>query len=116
VKVIVILPGQPPGLATITGKRITLDALYSILGSPVEAVGLGARITLWCNEEGRLNGMPPSIYVPPGHRIYGPCLIARDTPSGSTVGLTAADIARWLPIVASWPRITTNPRRRRARR
>jgi hypothetical protein len=84
--VIVLHPGQQMiKVALLAGPTISLEDLYSICGSPVQALRLAPRITLWCNEEGRLNGMSPNVVIPPGHLIFGPCLIARDTPTGNTV-------------------------------
>ena len=39
----------------------TLDALKSLVGGYIEVIGLDDKVLLICNEEGKLQGLPPNF-------------------------------------------------------
>lgn len=85
------------GVATLEPIPATLEAMQAIVGGYVEAVALDGRfagLTLWVNEEGRLNGMPARSCPIWKHEpnIAGDYFVTRDGADGEAVSLTVADI------------------------
>jgi hypothetical protein len=90
-------------------KLVTLKSDTDIgdcVGGYIEraiAIGLperGRSLDVWCNEEGRLNGMTPNVWVMHDSLyapllLYGPVLVlAGNVRTGDTVSLTHADMDR----------------------
>lgn len=56
--------GKPPKVEDIANE---LETIQGIVGGYIEAVSAGQGICLICNEEGKLNGLPPNF--PIGHDV-----------------------------------------------
>lgn len=63
-RVIIKEVGKLPKVKEINND---LETMKSIVGGYIEAVSAGQGICLVCNEEGKLNGLPPNF--PIGHDI-----------------------------------------------
>lgn len=50
--------GQPPRIRDIEN---TLDTLKNLVGGYIEVVGMEDNILLICNEEGKMQGLPPNF-------------------------------------------------------
>lgn len=73
----------------------TLEEHQALVDGRVECIALSERIDLWCNDEGKLNNMPPvaAIHDSDGRLvdvIAGPCFIASHDDEGNTTGLDGA--------------------------
>lgn len=57
----------------------------------------GVQIDFYCNEEGRLNGLPLNVIVNAGRGylfdIMGPLLIAACNPDGESIGMSKEELA-----------------------
>jgi hypothetical protein len=86
-------------------KEIVTDDSYKMLsdavGGYIEALTLGVvegerRVTVWLNEEGKLNNLPPNFALVEGENIYdivmGDIIITSTDDEGETVGLTDKEI------------------------
>ncbi|KAK1548600.1 hypothetical protein Q3G72_022696 [Acer saccharum] len=80
-------PGEPP--VAVELKTIDLEYLQSAVRGYVQAVPFAATtLTLWCNEEGKLDGLAPNVFNG-GDVIMGTVVITGgSTPAGNTKGLT----------------------------
>jgi hypothetical protein len=76
ISVLVVRPGQ---VATLERCQNTLEAFRELCGcewmelrSLISVRGVGARVDLWCDEEGRLKVEPvPNRYIPEVDMIHG---------------------------------------------
>lgn len=81
--------------------KIELETLQAAVGGYIECpltfpLSEGRELSVFCNEEGKFNGMTPNIAFPQAADIiYGNvALVACDTDTGESVGLTDVEIAR----------------------
>lgn len=87
---IVIFPvNGEPEVRAITG---TLKEMQEIVGGYIEAVSYGG-YTLWCNEEGIMEGLPFNRYVGP-HAIVGTFFVSREDNEGEMITLNRKDIEK----------------------
>lgn len=93
IRVLVFPVGKPPEEREIDGD---LEGIYAITGSPMQVVPyLGGTVDLYCNEEGKLNGMPPNRSVWDGADIiFGDFFFARQ--DGENMGPITDDDIRSL--------------------
>jgi hypothetical protein len=102
IKVIICKVGEKPEVTEIDKG---LKAMQAVVGGMIECVQLDGDYTggvdLWCNEEGlfccepnRLIGRTP---------INGDFFLARHNGEGTTISLTKADVAKWLPKMRAAP-------------
>ncbi|SDE59334.1 protein of unknown function [Priestia aryabhattai B8W22] len=88
-KVIIVEPNEMPYVREIG------DGLYcmrKIVGGYIECVNLGIGLTLVCNEEGKLNGLPPNRIVG-GDVIAGTFFLTkREANTGDFVDLSELEI------------------------
>lgn len=87
----VVPVGRQPYVATMT-KLQQLEYMQAIVGGYLEGVSLGHGLCLYCNEEGKLQGLLPNRVVR-GDTIVGDFLVTRVDAEGETVSLTDEDIA-----------------------
>lgn len=75
IKVLIYTPGEP----TVMLKEIDneLATFQKIVGGYIECVKIGPDLYLICNEEGKIRGLDPNIFVN-GDIIAGTCIIAAD--------------------------------------
>lgn len=102
---------QAPVTEPMTVADLTLEQMQAAAGGYIEMpyrwaskTRKGVTIDLVCNEEGRINGMLPGIFLMvDGQRtdVYGPVeFVGADNDTGETIPLTADEVAQ----------ITYNPR------
>lgn len=77
-KTIIKEPGFPLELIDIPNE---LKALQQMVGGYIETVTIARDLVVICNEEGRLNGLPPNCSVC-GVDFVGPILICSRTRDG----------------------------------
>ena len=82
-------PDTKPDLRYMQGK----------VGGLIEKVqteysGEGWELDVWGNEEGKINGMPQTVYRRDGERLHGPLLVLASDPNGDSQWLTMAEAAR----------------------
>lgn len=112
IRIIALRMGQAPQVEEIDSG---LDASQAFVGGYIECVQLASDgnggVDLWCNEEG-LFTCKPNRHVTTDYGfsqcVNGDMFIARHTRGGKTVGLTDAQVAKWLKLSAEWPRAITS--------
>ncbi|MCL4520389.1 MAG: DUF3846 domain-containing protein [Firmicutes bacterium] len=97
VRVGIINPHCPPVFSSIPN---TLEAKQAVVGGDLECWALEGHVGIFCNEEGRLRGLPYNrrITLEDGamEGFVGPLLLLGvDEATGDIESLTEADIARW---------------------
>ena len=102
IRVIRLLPGQPPELADIPKG---LEALQKEVGGYIDVLGLKPGVDAIVNDEGLLDGLPfnrmlPSSYGKRMVPLVGPIIIAAHDDEGETVSLTTAQVAEWMAVPA----------------
>ena len=125
VRVLVCRAGAAPIVERLVANDAGqfLDAMQAVVGGLVTVISLEDGVDLWCNDEGRLRGLPLNLVIPttapalplgfedafvirlgddlappaePGEwRIYGDCFLARTTRDGQLADVTDDDIARY---------------------
>lgn len=95
IKVVVKEVGKTPEVRYIDNS---IKAMQKIVGGYIQVVphwpgSVSKKVTMMCNEEGKLRGLEPNFDIP-GDRIVGNILITRTDDEGETVSLTESDIAR----------------------
>jgi hypothetical protein len=100
IKVVVCRLGKPPEIEEIDNG---LESLQGTVGGYVECLPLDHRIDIWCDEEGKVKGLPANRLVGRKTPIHGDFLIAKCDEEGNTVGLTNAEAQRWVRRAAEWP-------------
>lgn len=89
-RIIVVEPNELPYEQTIDGE---LESMQAIVGGYIEAVQLGNRITLVCNEEGKLNNLTPNRMVG-GDIIVGTFFLTKtDYSNGEFINLSDEEVA-----------------------
>jgi hypothetical protein len=58
IKVLVVEVGKEPEIREIPS---TLESMQGIVGGYIEGIPLPGQVVLVCNEEGKLNGLPPNF-------------------------------------------------------
>ena len=95
VKVLVFPVGKPAEVREIASG---LEAMQAVVGGYIEAVALNENVTLWCNEEGKVTGLPLNLRAPrdpmfPHDIIAGDFFLSRvSQKTGATTSLTEKDI------------------------
>lgn len=101
VKVLVFPVGKAPEVREIDDS---LESMQGIVGGYIEPVSVGNGLTLWCNEEGKVTGLPLNLRGPedplfPSDVIAGDFFLARNTSGGGLKSLSDKDIktftAKW---------------------
>ena|SRR6185312_4621569 len=96
-KVLVYPVGQAPHTQEVDG----LEDMQKIVGGYIEYVDLGALsqipelegYDLYCNEEGKLIGLPLNVIFPADH-MMGDFFISKANEEGETISLTKEDIEK----------------------
>lgn len=96
IKVVVIEAGET-AIKVIEKFEHSLENMQKFVGGYIEAVRVNDSITIWMNEEGKLQGLEPNFYLTdskgnPLDLVVGNALIA-GTKNNDTVSLTDAEIA-----------------------
>lgn len=80
----------------VSYEEFGLDEMQEIVGGLIEAVYVGGEIDLWCNDEGKIFGLPSNIALGDVDErrlldvINGDIFFAARNESGDTIGLTEA--------------------------
>lgn len=98
-----MVPGKAPECVQI---QLELADLQREVGGYIELVSLDAKVDAYVNSEGLLEGLPfncvlPTTYAPQGVPVVGNVIVVSHDSEGDTVGLSDAQIAQWLPRLAS---------------
>jgi len=88
ITVLVVEPGCDPVVREIKNE---LKAMQAIVGGWLESVPVSQRVVLYCNEEGWLIGLKPTISFC-GRIIAGPCFLGRHDKEGEMVPLMESDV------------------------
>ena len=92
-KVLVVPVGEAPRVQTIDRG---LAPMQQLVGGYIEAIPLAQNVDAFCNEEGRLQGLPRNRWVEriQGY-VCGAFFISRHDEEGNAVDLTPSDIKRY---------------------
>ncbi len=97
ITVIVVNVGKPPVVGEVPHN---LENMQRLVGGMIERVELDNHTDLWCNEEGLIHGMEfnRAVWSDYGQEwpIMGPFFLAGFDSDGETVGLTEAQVAKWM--------------------
>ena len=100
--------GEPRELEIPEGYPGHLDGLQAAVGGWIEYVPNDMDVTLYCNEEGKIEGLPPN---PVATAIFGKFLMQHDYLAGDVVIIgtqdeegndTSLDTQAWLSYVGEW--------------
>lgn len=98
IKVISIPVGSDPMVVEIPP---TLEAMQALVGDRtggyIEIVPLHDGLELVCDEEGKLKGLPLHLRLFDGRDfVAGDCFLTRHDEEGEVVGVTPADVAKYV--------------------
>lgn len=99
IKVLSIAPGQPPNVKEIGND---LHSLQAEVDGPIECISFPNGCAAVCNEEGKLNGMPPNRRLG-ADIICGPFFVCDTTRSGDFSSLSKSNIAEYSKLFAEAP-------------
>lgn len=102
IKVLKIEPGQAPQVKEI---RNDLASLQAEVGGLIECISFPNGCVAVCNEEGKLNGMPPNRRLG-ADIICGPFFICDTTRNGNFTSLGKSKIAEYSQLFADIPEFT----------
>lgn len=93
-KVLVVPVGEAPRVEVIPPGLIPLQKL---VGGYIEAVPLAPNVDAFCNEEGRILGLPRNRWIDSVQQyVCGPIVVSRHNEEGEATDLTAEDIRCYL--------------------
>jgi hypothetical protein len=89
-------------------ETLDLETMQSMVGGPIELVRIDEGVDLYCNENGRLVGLPMNreVRTDDGRRydfLGDFFIVGGDDETGENVGLTDEQIAKWLPRMKDAP-------------
>mgnify|MGYP000974533052 FL=1 len=99
IKVLSVVPGQPPTVKEITND---LASLQAEVGGLIECISFPNGCVAVCNEEGKLNGMPPNRRLG-ADIICGPFFVCDTTRNGDFSSLSKSKIAEYSQLFAEAP-------------
>ena len=102
IKVLKIEPGQAPQVKEIQND---LASLQAEVGGLIECISFPNGCVAVCNEEGKLNGMPPNRRLG-ADIICGPFFICDTTRNGNFTSLGKSKIAEYSQLFADIPEFT----------
>ena len=102
IKVLKIEPGQAPQVKEIQND---LASLQAEVGGLIECISFPNGCVAVCNEEGKINGMPPNRRLG-ADIICGPFFICDTTRNGNFTSLGKSKIAEYSQIFADIPKFT----------
>lgn len=70
----------------------SLENMQALVGGYIECINIGKGLDLWCNEEGRINGLPMIMDPIIDDFIAGDYFFARHDNEGNTISLTDDDV------------------------
>ncbi|WP_312102471.1 DUF3846 domain-containing protein [Pygmaiobacter massiliensis] len=99
IKVLRVAPGQPPAVKEIGND---LHSLQAEVGGLIECISFPGGCVVVCNEEGKLNGMPPNRRLG-ADIICGPFFVCDTTRSGDFSSLSKSKIAEYSQLFSEVP-------------
>ena len=102
IKVLKIEPGQAPQVREIGNDLASLQAQ---VGGLIECISFPNGCVAVCNEEGKLNGMPPNRRLG-ADIICGPFFVCDTTRDGNFTSLGKSKIAEYSQLFADIPEFT----------
>ena len=102
IKILKIEPGQAPQVKEIQND---LASLQAEVGGLIECISFPNGCVAVCNEEGKLNGMPPNRRLG-ADIICGPFFICDTTRNGNFTSLGKSKIAEYSQLFADIPEFT----------
>ena len=102
IRVLKIEPGQAPQVKEIQND---LASLQAEVGGLIECISFPNGCVAVCNEEGKLNGMPPNRRLG-ADIICGPFFICDTTRNGNFTSLGKSKIAEYSQLFADIPEFT----------
>lgn len=96
IRVIIVEAGNPV-IKVVDKFDHSLENLQEFVGGYIEAIRVNDSITIWINEEGKLQELEPNFYLVNQNRdsydiVVGDALIAGTDKEGETVSLTDQEI------------------------
>lgn len=102
IKVLKIEPGELPAVKEIGND---LHSLQAEVGGLIECISFPNGCVVVCNEEGKLNGMPPNRRLG-ADIICGPFFVCDTTYDGDFTSLSKSKIAEYSQLFADIPEFT----------
>lgn len=105
IKAIRMVVGQAPVEVEIDSG---LQSLQSEVGGYISLVSLDAKTDAYVNDEGLLERLPFNCVLPSeygGVPVVGNVIIVSHDDEGETTSLSKAQVAKWMPRLASTPRV-----------
>lgn len=99
ITVLKIEPGLPPAVKEIHND---LDSLQAEVGGLIECIPFPNGCVVVCNEEGKINGMPPNRRLG-ADILCGPFFVCDTTRSGDFSSLSKSQIAEYSQLFAEVP-------------
>lgn len=99
IKVLKIEPGEAPAVKEIGND---LQSLQAEVGGLIECISFPNGCVVVCNEEGKLNGMPPNRRLG-ADIICGPFFVCDTTRSGDFSSLSKSEIAEYSQLFSEVP-------------
>lgn len=101
-RILKIEPGQAPVVKEIQND---LTSLQAEVGGLIECISFPNGCVAVCNEEGKLNGMPPNRWLG-ADIICGPFFVCDTTCDGEFASLSKSKIAEYSQLFADIPEFT----------
>jgi len=99
IQVVLVAPGSEP---VITNINSDLEGMQAVVEGLIQVVPIGGDLMIVCNEEGKLNDMPPNFFFPDKKDlIFGTCFFAKEE-DGEIVGLDDCEAAA---VIKIFPRL-----------
>ncbi|UWG97560.1 MAG: DUF3846 domain-containing protein [Candidatus Dehalobacter alkaniphilus] len=92
-RVLVVKPEKPPYVVEIENN---LPVLQELVGGDIQYVGLDRDAFFYCNEEGKLLGLPGNRKLDNGDIVAGTFIICREDGIGEEVSLTDEQIKKYM--------------------
>ena len=92
-RVLIVEPEKPPYVAEIENN---LRSLQEMVGGNIQYVGLDRDTFFYCNEEGKLLGLPGNRKLDNGDIVAGTFIICREDGTGEEASLTDEQIEKYM--------------------
>lgn len=98
IRVLYVKTGEKPVVVEIENK---LEAMQKLVGGYIEAVPLEREIDAYCNEEGKLIGLPLNRRIPGRGDVFaGDFFVSRANGDGEQIDLTDEDVTHYSAVFA----------------
>jgi hypothetical protein len=90
IKVVIVEPRKEPYEKMIDGE---LESMQKIVGGYIEFVPFFGDLCIFCNEEGKLTGLPPNRPLNSDVILVGTFFVSKSDAEGESISLTDDDVA-----------------------